>query len=94
LQSAPMLPSSDPNAPPGAGGAPPGAPPGGAPGGGAGGGAPGPGPVAPMDAGQGPIGKAAAHEESVGQEYTVLQLRENRQKAAARLRLYQSLARA
>jgi hypothetical protein len=93
LQNAPMLPSTDPNAQ-GAGGAPPG---------GAGGAPPGPGPIQPMDASQGPIGKAAgmlAHlfdgddgaEASIGREYNIPRLQANRQQAAARMALLRSLA--
>jgi hypothetical protein len=108
LQNTPMMPSMSPDAAGGAaGGAPGGAPGGGAPPAGGGGGAAGPGPVQPMDASQGPIGKAAGFfgrpsrsvvvalddQESIGQEYSIPKLRENRTKAAARLRLLQSLAR-
>lgn len=97
--NASMAPSNDPNA--GAGGDPAAA--GGAPPSGGGGGASGPPPVQPMDPSQGPIGKAASFprlgralgeiEGTVGREYPIPRLRANRNKAAAALSVFRSLAR-
>jgi hypothetical protein len=100
-QNSSMAPSTDPNIQGGAaaGGPPPGGDP-------AAGGAPGPAPVQPMDAGQGPIGKAASHrdlartlgmdepEEPMGQEYSIPRLRKNREKAAAYFAVLRALGRA